>query len=47
MAAVLLVPLSDRGDLTPATERFKRVLEAHADIADTVDDDDFFGNFPE
>lgn len=47
MAAVLLVSLDDRGDLTPATERFKRLLEAHADIADTVDEDDFFGNFPE
>lgn len=47
MAAVLLVPLGERGDLTPATERFKRLLEAHADIADTADEDDFFSNFPE
>lgn len=47
MAAVLLVPLADRGDLTPATEGFKRLLEAHADIADVADEGDFFSSFPE
>ena len=47
MVAVLLVPLADRGDLTPATEGFKRLLEAHADIAESPDEDDFFSSFPE
>lgn len=47
MVVVLLVSLAERSDLTPVTEGFKRLLEAHADIADVVDESDFFSIFPE
>lgn len=46
MVAVLLMPLSERNDLTPITESFKHLLEIHADIDDVADADDFFSSLP-
>lgn len=47
MAAVLLVASEERGDLTPATQAFKRLVEDYADTSDAMTDDGFFARFAE
>lgn len=47
MAAVLLVAPSERGDLTPLTQSFKRLVEDCADTSGSMSDDSFFSYFPE
>ena len=38
---------AERGDLTPLTQGFKRLVEDYADTSDLVSDDGFFVCFPE
>lgn len=45
--ALLLVRADDRGDLTPLTERFKRLLESQGTDGAEAAEDDFFPGFPE
>ena len=45
--ALLLVHPDDRGDLTPLTERFKRLLESQGADGAEAAEDDFFPGFPE
>ena len=45
--ALLLVHPDDRGDLTPLTERFKRLLESQGAEGTEAAEDDFFPGFPE
>ena len=47
MAAVLVGAPAERGDLTPLTQGFKRLVEDYADTSDLVSDDGFFVCFPE
>ena len=47
MAAVLVATPAERGDLTPLTQGFKRLVEDYADTSDLVSDDGFFACFPE
>ncbi|MEC4183744.1 HTH domain-containing protein [Adlercreutzia sp. R21] len=47
MAAVLVVAPADRGDLTPLTQGFKRLVEDYADTSGAVNDDGFFVCFPD
>lgn len=47
MAAMLMVAPEDRGDLTPLTQGFKRLVEDYADTSGSVSDDGFFVLFPD
>lgn len=47
MAAMLMVAPEDRGDLTPLTQGFRRLVEDYADTSGSMSDDGFFVLFPD